>query len=129
MDLSAKLSEDLIFWKVQLRLMDWTIRLKVSSATKGQAGMSRKLSDYKDAEIIVATPESLPDSFLGNSDPEVTLVHELLHLQGEEMDDFIHLHEDGRWKNDHERFIELTAIALVNLRRMANVDRDGDDNR
>lgn len=119
MDLEAKLCADCVFWQKQLRLMDWDIQFIFSRTTKGKAAFCRKLSDYKSAEVVVADPATLPDSFLGNKDPEVSLVHELLHLQGEALDDFIGEYENGRWKNDQERCIELTAIALVNLRLAA----------
>lgn len=114
--METKLRLDLEFWQKQLRLQDWDIQFKYVLNLNGKAGQCRKLSDYKVAEILVADPSTLADTCLGSRDPEVTLVHELLHLQGEELDDFIATYQDGRWHNDNERVMELTAIALVNLR-------------
>lgn len=114
--IEAKLQSDLLFWQDRLRLRDWEIRLTIGHHF-GKVGTCRKLSDYKDAEIQILHPTAICPTWMGNNDLEVTLVHELLHLQGESLDDFIATSE--RWKDHQERFIELTAIALVRLRREA----------
>jgi hypothetical protein len=117
-DLSVNLHEALVFWQDRLRLRDWNINLVVGH-TFGKCGQARKLSDYKEAEIQIPHPEAMPASWLGNRDPEVTLVHELLHLQGEGLDDFIARHKE--WEPHNERLVELTAIALVELKRKATL--------
>ena len=115
--IEEKLKSDLLFWQERLRLRDWDIQLIVSMTVQ-KMGTCRKLSDYKAAEIEIMHPTAIPHHWLCCKDPEVTLVHELLHLQGETRDDFIGTNE--RWKDHQERVIELTAIALVRLRREAH---------
>lgn len=110
--------ELLPYWQKRLRLQDWTIRCVVVEQTENNpAGKVNQLSDYKDAVITILDPAKIPTTWLGNNDPEVTLVHELLHLQAEALNGFLNEKRNSRYANDYERLVELTAIALVTLRR------------
>lgn len=105
-------------WQKRLRLQDWTIRGVVVDQTENNpCGKVNQLNDYKDALVTILNPENIPASWLGNRDPEVTVVHELLHLQGESLNGFLNEKKHARYSNDYERLVELTAIALVALKR------------
>ncbi len=46
-------------------------------------------------------------------------MHELLHVQAGRLTEFLARGENDRWYDEMERLVELTAIALVTLRRAA----------
>jgi hypothetical protein len=105
-------------WQERLRLRDWTIRAVLIDQTENNpVGKVRQINDYKDAIITLLDPDKIPDTWLGNHDPEVTLVHELLHLQAESLNRFLNKKKHARYSQDYERLVELTAIALVTLKR------------
>lgn len=105
-------------WQKRLRLQDWTITAVVTDQRDDcGGGRVNLLADYKDAKIIILNPEKIPADWLGNRDPEVPLVHELLHLQCEHLNTFLRKDENQRYSDDMERVVELTAIALVGLKR------------
>ena len=110
---------DLIpYWQEKLRLRDWTIRGEIATQTEEcPLGQAEHLSKYKDATIKILEETAIPASWLGNKDPEVTLVHELLHLQAESLNGLLKKKKNKRYEVDYERLVDLTACALVSLRR------------
>jgi hypothetical protein len=110
-------------WKTRLRLDDWDITIEFSKHMDG-LGECRMAAKYKQARIKMKDPEFIDPDGLTIRDPEVTLVHELLHVQAGQLTEFLGRSENERWHDEMERVVELTAIALVNLRR--NGERPAD---
>lgn len=108
----------LIEWQERLRLQDWSIKIAVVPHTRtGSLGSARMHAKYKGAEIEIMNPAFIDPAIICNTDVEVTLVHELLHLQGGALTEYLE-DEKLRWYHDEmERLVELTAIALVKLKR------------
>ncbi len=113
-------------WQKRLRLQDWTIRLAVHD-DKGQGSIARMANqtNYHAAVIdLVLDPSS---DFPINTDLEVTLVHELLHVQGGHLTEWLKKKKRRRYYDEMERLVEFAAIALVELKRrgLRNSDVDG----
>jgi hypothetical protein len=106
----------LVDWQIRLRLEDWDISVKFEKHCECLAN-ARLKPNHKAAEIVLLETEFINPNGLGNKDLEVSLVHELLHIQAGHLTE--HLCEKGneRYYDDMERVVELTAIALVGLRR------------
>lgn len=109
------LNELLKEWQKRLRLQDWEITLKVinDQSEDGQYASCKHCFKYKSAVIRIY---ELPDTDQGdrtcNTDYEVTLIHELLHLHAAAFDSEIPKHLD-----DHIEFmIEAVARALVDAK-------------
>lgn len=109
-----KLTQDLTFWKIQLGLQAWEIKLVV--ARQWEMPVQATGCCSRALPLLQATLHILDEIDHGSSqfpvDAEVTLVHELLHI--------FHFTsgEDGSAKElMEEQGVELTARALVRLRR------------
>ena len=108
------------FWQKRLRLQDWDIEAVITDQREEcGGGRVQMLAKYKAAKITILEPEKMDPTWLGSKDPEVTLVHELLHVQTEQLNHHLNKPKHGRLSDDMERVVELTAIALVTLRREA----------
>jgi hypothetical protein len=71
-------------WQKRLRLMDWTIQADATDQRDECGGGKTNFhAKYKDARILILNPDKYLPEWLGSRDPEVTLVHELLHIQCE----------------------------------------------
>ena len=115
-DNPAELQTDLDFWKKELRLLDWDIKLEIVRSHVfredfvGDCGVS--LSN-KTAHIRLMDAIDVTGSEWFQLDQEEVLVHELLHIH---MEPFFP-------KGEHalnftgEQAIESIAKALVSLRR------------
>jgi hypothetical protein len=103
-------------WQRRLRLNDWDIKLTFEKHPNS-LGNVRLQANYKNAEIVLQHTDFIDNQGLGNKDPEVTLVHELLHVQAGELTSFLCARDNERYYDDMERLVELTAIALVDLAR------------
>lgn len=109
-----KLTQDLDFWKVQLGLQAWEIRIIV--CRQWEMPVPSTGCCHRALPLLQATIHILDEIDHGSSsfpvDPEVTLVHELLHIY------HFTTGEDGSAKELlEEQGVELTARALVRLRR------------
>lgn len=96
-----QLQQCLSFWQEKLRLRDWKIACRIGNTkeTRGRLGISHISSAGRTAEIILA-PENAMDHtryeyevFPENRDPEMVLIHELVHVVldavwDDEMDDY-----------------------------------------
>ncbi len=103
-------------WQQRLRLQDWDVSLKFEKYSEG-LGNVRMCAKYKSAEIIIREPAFIDPDELGNKDLEVTLVHELLHVQAGHLTHFLAEKQNDRYYDEMERLVELTALALVKLKR------------
>ena len=108
-------------WQKRLRLEDWkvTVNLAPSEVASGVWGSIIPSTQQKRACLTVRDMRLNPAPQLADQDPEVTVVHELLHLQ---YDGFEHLIKKDANKAEHtlmEQSINLIAEALVALRREA----------
>lgn len=112
-------------WQAILRLQDWDIELVICdwNALNGAVGQLRS-GTYRQATIKLLEQsqlESVAKSSCGPGDHyrdwEISLVHELLHIQ---FSDAISPYpaEDTPAYKALERAIDQTAIALVGLSRM-----------
>jgi hypothetical protein len=106
-------------WQERLRLRDWNIRISVSQRLEGAMGDMRMVPKYKSAEIRLGDLGCVDPDSLANGDPEITLVHELLHVQAAFLTTFLREDANARYYDEMERLVELTASALVNLKRRA----------
>lgn len=110
---NKKLRKLCTVWQKRLRLQDWTVSVEFVGGADidGSFARTRKSGNCKAAKTLIARPETLELDLLGSHDVEVTLVHELLHLQAGGFDQLIK--EDTVESTCLEAFIELTAAALV----------------
>lgn len=76
----TKLNQLLSKWAPRLRLDDWNIVIRFATTDERKAGewsaLCTPYATLKEAEIVVVQPRYLTD----DADPEVLVVHELLHL-------------------------------------------------
>jgi len=102
------------FWQRQLRIQDWDVRLSVVRYHQipGTLGQCKARVGSRQAIVSICDPDDIhPDASGADRDPEVTLVHELLHVA------FPADMEDGTASTTQEQAIDATARALVLLRR------------
>ena len=125
-DNPAHLESDLAFWKKELRLSDWDIKLEVVRSHVfehdyvGDCGVS--LSN-KTAHIRLMDPIDVAGTEWFPLDQEEVLVHELLHIH---MEPFFP--KDGNALNfTGEQAIEAIAKALVSVRRRSEIRTDTPD--
>jgi hypothetical protein len=102
-------------WQKTLRLQDWKILVRICrmrDMPKDTQGCVDWTWAHKEAVIKIEAPIDYPPECAWEQDMEQTLVHELLHL---------HFPEDDEEKChlQIEQGIELTACALVDLKRKA----------
>ena len=103
-------------WQKVLRLQDWDIKAELCSAARlpGKLGSCSVSFSKKAAKILILDRVS-HDATLNTDwpyDPELTLVHELLHCHSGFMDgmtDYVETFE--------EHMVESIATGLVGLRR------------
>jgi len=119
----SQLRKLLSFWQKLLRLQDIDIQLRWAKLKEMTAyGRTHILHDFTVAFIILQPEEYINKNATQNLDIEVTLVHELLHVQerifanSEPVSKL--LDENPTLYNAHEMAIERNAQALVKLRRM-----------
>ena len=126
-DNPAELRSDLDFWKKELRLMDWDIKLEIVRSSvfgdKDYAGDCGVSLGNKTAHIRIMDQIDLAGNEWFPFDQEEVLVHELLHIH---MEPFFP--KDGHALNFMgEQVIESIAKCLVSIRRgAANAEADND---
>jgi hypothetical protein len=113
-------------WQRVLRLQDWTVRARFVRATemdtdapKGRSGEVCWNNKTRDATVLVLCAEDYDathrDGYERNYDPEVTLVHELLHLYWAPLAHVIPSNSiEDRFE---EQAVEALARAFVALKR------------
>lgn len=110
--------ERLHFWQQLLRLGDWKIRVELVRARAIDDELGRVHSNMmRDALILLMEPDDIPpysSAHLANSDMEVNLVHELLHLRWKDVGWNDKTTPEGRAE---EAAVEAIAQALVALER------------
>lgn len=118
--LQRDLTDRLGYWQKVLRLQDWNLTIRiVNNGDLDAHGAVDGNVKFKQGVIKIADPATV-DPKSGDRcplDPEVTLVHELVHLH---FCPFEHLIDQEKNKQEHlyeELAIELVAQALVNLDR------------
>lgn len=105
------------YWQQLLRLGDWAIDLRMARGRDINEALAEVHASHplRHARVFLKEPIDIdPDSYL-NTDMEVNLVHELLHLR---LKDALPEVENGsaQWRG-LEAAIEATAQALVALKR------------
>lgn len=122
----AELQSDLEFWKKELRLQDWDIKLEMVRAHVfqhdyvGDCGVSL---GNKTAHIRIMDSIDVTGSEWFPLDQEEILVHELLHIHLEPF-----FPKDGHALNFMgEQAIESIAKALVHLRRQSGFQTESVD--
>ena len=115
--------ERLAYWQKVLRLQDWRIHVEMvdSEDIEGNSGQCHVHQRTKTAVIKLLKPEAFnltstfskvfPDCI----DPEVTLVHELLHIHFDGL--FVEDDKDDIREDREEVGLELVASALLRLER------------
>ena len=107
-------------WQKTLRLQDWDIRarfVKHYRFPQSKQGEVSCVEEQKTALIRILVPEDYEPDQEWPQDIEQTLVHELVHVHFIAFTDS----EKGSAKDlALEQGVELTAWALVNLKRNAN---------
>lgn len=88
------------FWVPMLRLEQWNISVRVARNLDGFAHLEAN-SNHLTARITIRHPDSTPKDTSACTSPEVTLVHELVHLLAI---------PDGKLP---ESSVEVLALALV----------------
>jgi hypothetical protein len=109
-------------WQKLLRLQDWEIdcRFADSIETHDQTGKCRAFPDRRQAIVRILRPEGfdLTDEFTqafdDGVDPEMSLVHELIHIPLEKL-----LNEDP---GEHEKVMQEQAIESI-ARALLDLDR------
>lgn len=96
-------------WQKRLRLQDWEITAVVVDQTEDGLASANALPKYKSAKLTLLDPVKIDKDWLGNKDLEVSIVHELLHLQAEFLTKFLCKPKHRRYHDDMERWVELTA--------------------
>lgn len=106
------------YWQTVLRLQDWDVRVTFCRRHDLKHGVARAEIDiYRRAHVRILDPiDQNPEDWPVDRDVEVSLVHELLHLQ---FYDVAKPKEDTPEDVALERGIEATARALVQLSRGA----------
>lgn len=104
-------------WAKTLRVQDWVIEIEVVTEYTTFLAQVDSQSNYKQSVMKIVKPENIPASIMGNKDPEVSIVHELLHLQAGHLNCLVAKNKYRRYHSDLERLVELTAIALVAQKR------------
>lgn len=120
----AELQDALYFWQRVLRLQDWQITAHFvdSQEIQGNRGHSHVHEDSMQCVIRILRPEGLDQTsrfykdFGDTYDPELTLIHELLHIP-------LHMvfrEEPGEHETAmQEQAIERIAGALYSLKKRA----------
>lgn len=109
---TATLETLCVTWQKILRLQDWsiTVRLVERSELPDASGHADFLANNKRALIKVIKEEKYDEDIcMEPYDGELILVHEMLHIQFNDVD------KEG--SPAYEAAIDLTASALVALRR------------
>ena len=116
--------ERLKYWQRQLRMDHWDIELRLAGRDEledaaGQCATRR----YNGAVVILLADESMIPEYkrFFRLDPEVRLVHELLHLKESLWRDNPKVEavmDEDKWiKRLHEECLDAVAEALVRTRR------------
>ncbi len=122
---AGELQERLTYWRQVLRLRDWKIAAKFVESSDdiddSNSGSCHVHQHTKAAIIKLLKPEaynmtsSFSQAFPENTDQEVTLVHELLHIHFDGL--FVEEDDNEIREEREEQAIELIAEALVKLDR------------
>jgi hypothetical protein len=104
------------YWQKALRLTDWTIT-PVITYNPEDYGCSTIKPMQNSVLMEILDPEYMDESHTAIHDPEVTVVHELLHLR------FFYCtpKSNGKFQPHLEQAIETTAIAMVAARRNISI--------
>lgn len=101
-------------WQKRLRLQDWAIKCRFAASQResGHAWGESEISlTLKRGRIYICPDDEVDPDWLGNPDPETTLVHELLHFHGAHYEP---LFKDNNLANKMlETAIDSIAEALV----------------
>ena len=113
------------WWQKELYLRDWDIEIHTALPHEMEQNSRLGEVDYsaaaKEACIRICTPNPTLDDMV-NQDIEFTIVHELLHLHHIASQRLI---ECGTAEDVmHEIAINMTAKALVNLKRRTPVEQE-----
>lgn len=110
------------FWLKQLGLDNWHVALRITRAnefkTPGNQAEIEWVLPHAYATASILDHIDYPDGPFGQ-DHEVSLVHELLHLHTAPFDE---TKEGSLEEKAMERMIEMTARALVDLRRRGHIN-------
>lgn len=101
-------------WQEILRLQDWDIYLKIGrfhEVHNEALAHCRHSTTKNSAEIMLRAPQDLrpTESWPGDNDVELTIVHELLHIK------FAPLSIPDRLEVEQEQIVESLARTLVRL--------------
>jgi len=109
--------ERLAYWQGVLRLLDWKIQVQILPRYLiGDRVGATEWNDLRDARISLLHWEELNPSALENTDMEITLVHELLHLRFRDSVKGL-IPDDSLHHDALEAAIEAVAQALVEMDR------------
>jgi len=110
------LAELLEEWQERLGLQSWDMAVKYASdvETQGMTGRSWVQAGCEAADIYLLRPSDRGESFRQMHDPELDLVHELVHIRFWSIDP---PEAEGLLHKLREVAIEKTARALVKLKR------------
>jgi predicted metal-dependent hydrolase len=111
-ELKSELESLCVEWQKVLRLQDWTVTIEINW-DKAFCGSCTLTTNRKLATVTICHPDVQGDA---DKDYETTLVHELLHLHGSGFDELIK--SDTAERTGYEQMIDLTANALVSLKRL-----------
>jgi len=113
-DLDALLDE----WQSRLRLQDWDIQISWDSHYHVEAFGRTKTSLSNRAAVVTLVPPEQIQHECACDDPEVTLVHELLHVKAADvLENMPHTERPQIDCPLWECFIEHVAQALVAAKR------------
>ena len=104
------------FWKRQLGLDAWDITATFHSHRElgGNTGQGYIRAVFESADIMILDPSDRVASFRDDGDPEVDLVHELVHVRLWSIDPE---ETDGILHTCRETAVEKIARALVSIKR------------
>lgn len=104
-------------WQQRLRLQDWDVTVEIKRAREmsldGKAGEVVMVLEQRRAWITLRDMTDVDPEEQADNDPEVTVVHELLHLFTEPLG----LPEEGPRATAEEQMLNAVSRALVALDR------------
>lgn len=79
---NAQLQKLLVKWQKRLRLQDWDVTVNFHTKEEMCGNLGDNFYDWANgtATIRLLRPQDNVETIKNNSNPEVTLVHELLHI-------------------------------------------------
>lgn len=111
------LAEYVVKWQEILRLQDWDITIRFAKAGEiedGDLGSTECHRETMDAQILIMEPgKGAKSKWADESDVELTIVHELMHVRLDQ------LRIPDERSEDEETVIERLSRILVKLDRKA----------